>query len=120
MRRKALKRRPKITSIAIKSSGLWGLRYEESACFRLGTGEGRSCLRPPTRGLVEAARSVTEGSVYPDALELIGLGAIGSAEETLLSLASSPADFFYLVAKASSVGTSSSPLDTSTSMLTPR
>jgi hypothetical protein len=76
-------------------------------------------LCPPKGGLVEAARSAMEGSVCSDALELIRLGAIGSAEEAHPSPASSLADFFYLVAKASGVGTSSSPLDTSTSMLAP-
>jgi hypothetical protein len=83
------------------------------------TGGGRLRLRPPTQGLVEASELGTKGSVYSGALELIGLGATGSAEEAPPSSASSPADFFCLVAKASSVGTSSLPLDTSTSMLDP-
>jgi hypothetical protein len=52
---------------------------------------------------------MTEGSVCPSVSNLIGLGAIGSAEEAPTSPASSPADF---------VVTSSSPLDTSTSILT--
>jgi hypothetical protein len=38
-------------------------------------------MRPPTRGLVEAARSATDELVCLDVLELIGLGAIGSVEE---------------------------------------
>jgi hypothetical protein len=70
-----------------------------------GTGGGHLRLHPPTGGSVEAARSAMEGSVCPDALDLIGLGAIGSAEEAPPSLASSLADFFI---------TSSSLLDTST------
>jgi hypothetical protein len=44
------------------------------------------------------------------------LGVIGSTEDTPSSLASSPANFFCLPDEALGFDTSSSPLDTSTSM----
>jgi hypothetical protein len=49
-------------------------------------------------------------------LELIGLGAFGSAEDTPPSLASSPSGASLLLVKASGFSTAYSPLDTSTSM----
>jgi hypothetical protein len=67
-------------------------------------------LRLPIGGLVEATRSAMEGSVCSDALELVGLEAIGLAEEAPPSSVSSSTDFFCLMAEASGVGTSFSPL----------
>jgi hypothetical protein len=58
----------------------------------MGGGHLHLCL--PTEGLVEAVQSATEGSVYPGALELIGLGVISLAEEAPPSSALSPTDFF--------------------------
>jgi hypothetical protein len=106
MHQNASKWHPKIISIMIKSSGLWGsvvwrklnlghhLINRRECLFPLGNGRGRLFLRPPTGGLVEAPRSVMEGSVYSDALELVRLGVTGLAEEAPPFSASSPTNFF--------------------------
>jgi hypothetical protein len=82
----------------------WERAGDACACVR----PARSCMCPPTGGAIEAARSAVEGSVCLGASDLIGIGAIDSAEEAPTSPVSSLADLFAI---------SSSPLDTSTSIL---
>jgi hypothetical protein len=61
-------------------------------------------------------QSAVERSASSGTPELIGLGAIGSAEDTPPSSASLPAEFFYLLAEVLGFGALLSLLETSTSM----
>jgi hypothetical protein len=79
-------------------------------------GGGRFHLGPPADGALEATRSATGGSVCAGALELIGPGAIGSAEDAPSPSALSPAGAYGAAVEASIFDASSSPLDTSTSV----
>jgi hypothetical protein len=74
------------------------------------------CLGPPADGAPRAARSIAEGSVYTAALGPIGPGAIGSTEDTPSPSASSPSGACKLAVEASIYGSSSSPLNTLTSV----
>jgi hypothetical protein len=94
---------------------IWVINWS-SGLLRLVAGRGHFCPRLPEGRTGATTQAAMEGSDCPGMPELMGLGAIGSAEDTPPSLASSTADFFNLLAEAVGLGTSSSPLDTSTSM----
>jgi hypothetical protein len=73
-------------------------------------------LCPLANGAPRAAKSAAEGPVCIGALQQIRLGAIGSTEDVPSPSASLPSAAYKIAVRASIYRSSSSPLNTSTSV----